>query len=128
MSNTTTPITHEATGSATDVAAILRRLQGNPALDSLAQLLTAMAGGNSSASEAVSDATAAEKPADATEDADTTLFADTDAQAAAGEPAEGAGAADADEDDDDDEASSSSSGGIFTDDEIASLLIGFAAG
>lgn len=100
---------------------ILQRLQGNPALGSLAQLLSTMA--NDSSREA-NDAATAEKSADAARDADHTLFADADEQAAADELAEVADETDVDEDDD----TSYSGGGIFTDDEIASLLIGFVAG
>ena len=122
--------TQVAAGTAVALADICKRLEGSPLLGSLAQLFGAMASG-CCCSEAVSNTATVEKSAGATNyaapDAVPADVARTGADAVSTDEAETAEQADAAAAEDE-VACSSGSNGIFTDDEIASLMIGFVAG
>ena len=121
--------TQVAAGTAVALADICKRLEGSPLLGSLAQLFGAMASG-CCCSEAVSNAATVEKSAGATNyaapDAVPADVARTGADAVSTDEAETAEQEDTAVEDE--VACSSGSNGIFTDDEIASLMIGFVAG
>lgn len=106
--------TQVAAGTAVALADICKRLEGSPLLGSLAQLFGAMASG-CCCSEAVSNADRDPAPAEVASAEAEADACSTDAVAAADEDSAVA-------------VSGSSSDGIFTDDEIASLMIGFVAG
>ncbi|MDD4540167.1 MAG: hypothetical protein PHT80_14235 [Lentisphaeria bacterium] len=125
----TTQGTHETAGTAVALADLCKRLEGSPIMGSLAQLFGAMASG-ASCSEAASNAATAEKSAGEADnddcDAATAEVANADAEAGSTDSADAAEEGETGEEDA--AVSCSSSDGIFTDDEIASLLVGFVAG
>lgn len=123
MTNTTQS-NHDASGTAADIASIFKGLQGSPIMGSLAQLFANMARANTNSETATTNPAAME----------TTATAETTADVAenAGENAEEAiSTGETDDDDKQDDVAQvacRSSDGIFTDDEIASLMVGFVAG
>lgn len=136
----TTQCTNEAAGTAVALADICKRLEGSPIMGSLAQLFNAMASG-ASCGDAVCNAATAEKSAGEADnddrDAATAEVANAEAEAVSTDEADAAeedSEADADEGAETAEegdavaVSCNSSDGIFTDDEIASLMVGFVAG